>query len=129
MITFNFIASDTPRQCLDIDAIKEIQDEIAKLEHASNDTDEIDAFIDTSQTYSSASSSSRATRVNLVTDSIQKTVKDVDGYFDNIIGHLEKMRAKLCEFKEAVFERCEQYSGIIAKKIKEVLTGFTKQRK
>ncbi|XP_060552893.1 uncharacterized protein LOC132714135 [Ruditapes philippinarum] len=108
--TNNNKATVTPRNDPDIDAIKDIQNVIAKLEDAATDTNAIDEFIDTSQNYSSTSSISREVTVNLVTDSIQKTVNNVDGYFNNIVRHLEKMRAKLCEFKEAVFERCEQYS-------------------
>lgn len=96
---------------LDVEAIKTLQTEITKLEHASKDTTALDEYIDSTQAYSNTSTDSRTPTVTLVTDSVQKTLSNLGNYFDNVDKHLDLMRIKLGEFKEAVFQRCEQYSG------------------
>ncbi|XP_045157638.2 uncharacterized protein LOC123523933 [Mercenaria mercenaria] len=98
------------RRQKDINVIEHIQTEITRLDDASKDTNALDEFIDASQTYSNTSTISRVPAVNLVTESVQKTINNIDGYFDNVDKHFENLQAKLGEFKEAVFERCEQYS-------------------
>lgn len=110
---FNVAASTETktRDIYDFEAIRNINKETELLREACKDVAVLDSFIDDTQAYSRTTRRSASPERVLVTDSIQITVNKLNDYFDDIDKSLDKLKAYLDQFKDAVFERCKQYSG------------------